>query len=85
MEVKKSVFIPNNNKQDGNKNFKKNHKHKAVYMVIYLITSCQSCVVYGNYGVIVLKDILITEQLLNMNVSIVQIHCKTNKKTFKVS
>jgi hypothetical protein len=52
----KSFFIPNNNKQDGNKTLKTNHKHKTVYMVIYLITSsCQSCVVYGNYGVIVLK------------------------------
>jgi hypothetical protein len=28
MEVKKSVFIPNNNKQDGNKTLKKNNKHK---------------------------------------------------------
>jgi hypothetical protein len=37
MEVKKSVFIPNN-KQDGNKTFKQNHKHKTVYMAIYLIT-----------------------------------------------
>jgi hypothetical protein len=56
MEVNKSFFIPNNNKQDGNKTLKTNHKHKTVYMTIYLITSsCHSCVAYGNYGVIVLK------------------------------
>jgi hypothetical protein len=46
MEMKKSFFIPNNNKQDGNKTLK-NHKHKTVYMAIYLITSCHSWVVYG--------------------------------------
>ena len=45
MEVNKSFFIPNNNKQDGNKTLKTNHKHKTVYMTIYLITSsCHSCV-----------------------------------------
>ena len=27
MEVKKSFFIPNSNKQDGNKTLKANHKH----------------------------------------------------------
>ena len=57
MEVKKYFFIPNNNKQGGNKTLKKNHKHKTVCMAIYLITSCHSCVVYGNYGVIALKNI----------------------------
>jgi len=53
MEVKKSFFITIINKTEIT--LKQNHKHKTVYMAIYLITSCHSCVVYGNYGVIVLK------------------------------
>jgi hypothetical protein len=48
MEVKKSFFIPNNNKQDGNKTLKKNNKHKTVYMAIYLITSCHSNLLLRN-------------------------------------
>ena len=50
LEVKKSVFIPNNNKQDGNKTFKKNQ-------CTWPFTWSHSCVVYGNYGVIVRKKI----------------------------
>jgi hypothetical protein len=50
MEVNKSFFILNNNKQDGNKTLK-NYKHRTVYMAIYLITS------WVVYGVIVLKNI----------------------------
>ena len=56
MEVKKSFsFQTIINKTEIK--LKKNHKHKTVYMAIYLITSCHSWVVYGNYGVIVLKNI----------------------------